>query len=109
MARKVSIERTQGGEHPHVALGSAREGWELVAPTVGERYCLFMESGSIFRSSRVVRVQSDGFETANSRYVLRVLEQLEDVPPSAGRPSNWSLRPVRPAGSPTQTQEWVRE
>ena len=80
MPRKVAIERIEGGDHPHVHMGAVKEGWELVRPTVGERYLLFTDTGSIFRSSKVTRVVGQTFDTRNSTYSVRVLE--DDKPAS---------------------------
>jgi len=78
MARKVAIRRIQGETHPNVSVGAEREGWEMIRPTVGERYFLFTDGGAIFRSSRVLRVGSSSFETQNSVYSVRVIEDEVD-------------------------------
>jgi|YNPNPStandDraft_1061719.scaffolds.fasta_scaffold00746_9 hypothetical protein len=77
MPRKVAIERIDGIEHPKVPLGATHEGWEVLHPTEGERYFLFKDNGAIFRSSRVVRVLGETFQTRNSVYSLRVIEEME--------------------------------
>jgi hypothetical protein len=77
MPRKVTIERISGGEHPHFVLGTLREGWELVRPSVGERYFIFTDAGAVFRSSRVTHVENGTFQTRNSTYAIRVIEDEE--------------------------------
>jgi hypothetical protein len=77
MARKVEIERVEGGDHPHIALGAVREWWEMIRPTVGEKYLLFTDCGRIFRSSRVIQVLEEAFKTRHSCYSLRVLETMD--------------------------------
>ena len=74
MPRKVAIERIDGGTHPHVEIGATKEGWELIRPTVGERYLLFTDTGGIFRSSRVTGLEGDIFRTQNSAYRVRIIE-----------------------------------
>jgi hypothetical protein len=74
MARKVAIRRVNGQEHPNITLGAEREGWEMIRPTAGERYFLFTDAGAIFRSSRVLRVGPSSFETQNSVYSIRIIQ-----------------------------------
>ena len=78
MTRKVSIQRIEGENHPYVPIGTVHEGWELDPPLVGERYSLFKDCGTIFRSSKVLEVGEEIFRTRNSVYALRVVEQMEE-------------------------------
>ncbi|MGQ9858289.1 MAG: hypothetical protein ACUVS3_06315 [Thermodesulfobacteriota bacterium] len=78
MPRKVAIQRTHGGTHPHFPVGTAREGWELTPPRPGEIYLLFTESGAVFRTSPVRRLIKGGFQTKNSVYRLLVLEETTE-------------------------------
>ena len=74
--RRVSIQKViVSGDRSIVSLGSAYEGWEERKPTVGERYWVFGES-FIFKTSVVVNLQKDGyFETQNSLYKFKVLDE----------------------------------
>jgi hypothetical protein len=80
MPRKVAIQRIKGLEHPHVPVGKVYQGWELDPPMVGSRYCLFKESGAVFRSSPVLEIIGKAFRTRHSLYTLRVLEEMAELP-----------------------------
>jgi len=70
MIQKVILDE----EGSFVPLGRPIEGWEDIKPTVGEQYFIFGES-FIFKTSIIVTVHDHYFETQNSTYRIRVLEE----------------------------------
>lgn len=88
MARKVLIERTQGGPHPNFPVGTIKQGWELSPPRTGDSYLLFTDSGAVFRTSKIIRITNNSFHTKNSVYKILVLEE------EPGKATNQSRRTV---------------
>ena len=74
--RRVRIQKVvEDKNHQFISLSSPMEGLEPLPPTVGKEYVLFEDSGKMIRTSVVVKVHENFFETQNSFYKLLVLEE----------------------------------
>lgn len=74
--RRVRVQRViQDAGREFVSLGRPFEGLEPALPTVGREYLLYEDSGKLIRTSFVVKVHKDFFETRNSFYKITVLDQ----------------------------------
>ena len=74
--RRVSIQKVVRDESLNlVSLGKAYLGLEPSKPAPGKEYVVFHDSGRILRTSYVVKVMDGLFETHNSVYKLKVLEE----------------------------------
>jgi hypothetical protein len=74
MPRKVRICKVEGQPGESFPSGTMREGWEKEEPQVGKRYCLYQDSGKIYRTGTVQRVAPDEFQTGYSIYRIEVLD-----------------------------------
>jgi|GEM_PF-1721086 len=74
--RRVRIQKVvQDKNYQFICLSSPIEGLEPLPPTIGKEYVLFEDSGKMIRTSLVVKVHENFFETQNSFYKLIVLEE----------------------------------
>lgn len=74
--RRVRVQKViQDRNHQFISLSSPMEGLEPLPPTVGKQYVLLEDSGKMIKTSVVVRVHENFFETQNSFYKLVVLDQ----------------------------------
>ncbi len=74
MFRKVVLKKVKGTGEGEFPEGTQRVGWEKEPPRVGARYTVYEDNGKVFRTSVVRKVLADGFVTAYSTYLLKVLE-----------------------------------
>jgi hypothetical protein len=74
MFRKVRIRKVEGKQGETFPTGTERVGWEKETPTVGSRYCLYQDSGKVYRTGVVQTILPQGFVTGFSTYILEVVE-----------------------------------
>lgn len=90
LPRKVRVIKVLGKENSSFPVGTQRVGWEMDLPRLGQRYCVYLDDGRVFRTGEVTEMGQGHFKTGNSVYEIQVLE--ED---SAG-----SMGPEKKASSP---------
>ncbi len=96
LPRKVRLKKVLGVSGSKFSVGLERVGWEMELPKLGERYCLYMDDGRLFRTGEVTEYGNDHFRTGNSVYEIQVLEQRPrepeaqkvEAPPGEGRASD---------------------
>lgn len=75
LPRKVKIVKVLGKESSTFPVGTERVGWEMDLPRLGQRYCVYLEDGRVFRTGEVTEMGHGHFRTGNSVYELQVLEE----------------------------------
>jgi hypothetical protein len=74
LPRKVLLRKVLGKSDGGFPIGLERTGWEMELPKHGERYCLYLDNGNVFRTGLVEECGVDHFRTGNSIYAIEVLE-----------------------------------
>lgn len=72
--RQVKITKVSGRNGARVRTYTSVEGWEADEPRVGENYLIYTYDACIFRSSQVIDVKKDYFQTQNSLYHIEFLQ-----------------------------------
>lgn len=75
LPRKVKVIKVLGKDGSSFPVGTERVGWEMDLPRLGQRYCLYLEDGRVFRTGEVTEMGQGHFRTGNSVYELQVLEE----------------------------------
>lgn len=101
LPRKVKVIKVLGKESSAFPVGTERVGWEMDLPRPGQRYCLYLEDGRVFRTGEVTELGQNHFRTGNSVYELQVLEEDSAGPVSREKEAFPQMPPDKiPRGSP---------
>ncbi len=73
--RKVRLRKVLGKSNDKFPIGVEKLGWEMDLPKVGERYCLYLDDGRVFRTGEVLEYGEEHFRTRNSVYEIRVVQE----------------------------------
>ncbi|MEJ5377148.1 MAG: hypothetical protein WHX93_11265 [bacterium] len=91
LPRKVKVVKVLGKDGSSFSVGTERVGWEMDLPRVGQRYCVYLDDGRVFRTGEVTEVGQGHFRTGNSVYEIHVLEEdaagLASTKETSSRPS----------------------
>ena len=71
--RQVKITKVSGRRGARLRSYTSIEGWEAEQPRVGECYLVYTYDASVFRSSEIIEVKADYFQTQNSLYRIQLL------------------------------------
>jgi hypothetical protein len=96
LPRKVRLRKVLGVSGSKFPVGLERVGWEMDVPKAGERYCLYMDDGRLFRTGEVTEQSNDHFRTGNSVYEIEEVAekgaerqpQKAETPPGEGGASD---------------------
>lgn len=72
--RKVRLRKVLGKSNEKFPVGMEKLGWEMDLPKVGERYCLYLDDGRVFRTGEVMEYSEEHFRTRNSVYEIHVAQ-----------------------------------
>jgi hypothetical protein len=81
--RRIRLTKVLGKADGKFPVGTLKLGWEMDLPKVGQRYCLYLDDGRVFRTGEVVEHGRDHFRTTNSVYRLELMDdkgRLTDPP-----------------------------
>jgi hypothetical protein len=92
LPRKVKVIKVLGKEGSSFPIGTEKLGWEMDVPRLGQRYCVYLDDGRVFRTGEVTELGQGHFRTGNSVYELKVLEEG-----AAGPSSTLRGGPARPS------------
>jgi hypothetical protein len=73
--RRVKLIKLTGKKEEEIPVGVERLGWEMKRPKLGESYCLYKDTGGVFRTSPVEECDEETLRTGNSVYRIEVLEE----------------------------------
>ncbi|MGQ9654251.1 MAG: hypothetical protein ACUVXD_09330 [Thermodesulfobacteriota bacterium] len=73
--RKVRLRKVLGKSDEKFPVGMEKLGWEMDLPKVGERYCLYLDDGRVFRTGEVLEYGEGHFRTRNSVYEIQRVEE----------------------------------
>ncbi len=73
--RKVRLRKVLGKTDEKFPVGMEKLGWEMDLPKVGERYCLYLDDGRVFRTGEILEYGEGHFRTRNSVYEIRPLQE----------------------------------
>lgn len=85
LPRKVKVIKVLGKESSFFPVGTEKIGWEMDLPRLGQRYCVYLEDGRVFRTGEVTEMGHGHFRTGNSVYELQVLEEDSTGSISSGK------------------------
>jgi hypothetical protein len=75
LPRRVRLTKILGKSNGRFAVGVERLGWEMDIPQLGQRYCLYLDDGRVFRTGEVAEHRDDHFRTGNSVYKIQVMDE----------------------------------
>jgi hypothetical protein len=75
LPRKVRLTKILGRTNGRFPVGVEKVGWEMDLPLLGQRYCLYLDDGRVFRTGEVTEHRDDHFRTGNSVYKIEVVEE----------------------------------
>jgi len=84
LPRKIRLTKILGKTNGEFPVGIEKIGWEMNLPKVGERYCLYLDDGRVFRTGEVAECRVDHFRTGSSVYRVEVLEESPAALAGAG-------------------------
>lgn len=92
LPRKVRLVKVLGKDGSTFPVGTERIGWEMNLPELGQRYCLYLEDGRVFRTGEIKELGRDHFRTGNSVYEMEIMQE--------GPADSGDVTPFPPAGGP---------
>jgi hypothetical protein len=86
LPRRIRLTKILGKSNGKFPVGMEKVGWEMEIPKVGERYCLYLDDGRVFRTGQIAEYGDDRFRTGNSVYKIEVMEEARQASRTRSQP-----------------------